>query len=122
MRAVETTGEVRIRKSILEAVASYNEVEVAFKAIREGFLKLHPSYATTARLNFLSTAIHPLKDQYRILSDRGLPKSKRNLYRFTNPLMRAYVRLRARQEQGGARGFWDPSANIFTTEGTTTTR
>jgi len=121
MRAVETTGEVRIRKSILEAIALYNEVEVTFKAIREGFLQLHPSYQTTARLNFLSTAIHPLKDQYGVLNDRGLPKSKRNLYRFTNPLMRAYVRLRARQEQGAARGFWDPSANTFTTDTPTTT-
>jgi len=85
------------------------------------FLQLHPSYQTTARLNFLSTAIHPLKDQYGVLNDRGLPKSKRNLYRFTNPLMRAYVRLRARQEQGAARGFWDPSANTFTTDTPTTT-
>ena len=121
MRAVETTGEVRIRKSILEAIALYNEVEVTFKAIREGFLQLHPSYQTTARLNFLSTAIHPLKDQYGVLNDRGLPKSKRNLYRFTNPLMRAYVRLRARQEKGAIRGFWDPTENTFTIDTPTTT-
>jgi hypothetical protein len=41
------------------------------------------------RLNFISTAITPLKNEYGILADRGMPKSKNNLYRFSNPLMRA---------------------------------
>lgn len=97
--AIETSGEIRLRKSVMEAVASLNDVEVPFKAIRESFLVLHPQYENPARLNFISTAITPLKKEYGILSDRGMPKSKNNLYRFTNPLMRAYVRLKMHQER-----------------------
>jgi hypothetical protein len=97
--AVETSGEVRTRKSVMEAVALLNDLEVPFKAIRGSFLKLHPEYQTTERLNFISTAIKPLKEEYGILADRGMPKSKNNLYRFRNPLMRGYVRLQMRKER-----------------------
>jgi hypothetical protein len=96
--AVETTGEVRVRKSILEAVATITHTDVTFKEIRESFLKLHPEYKQPAKLNFLSTAIKPLKETYRVLEDSGRPKSKKNLYRFTNPLMRGYVLLRRDRE------------------------
>ncbi len=92
--AVETTGDVRMRRSIMEAMASLNDLEVPFRAIREAFLEMHPEYGTPERLNFLSTALPDLKERYGILADRDLPKSKNNLYRFQNPLMRAYVRLR----------------------------
>jgi hypothetical protein len=108
-RAIETSGEVRVRKSILDAIALQNEPEVPFRAIRTAFLKLHPEYKTVERLNFLSTAIMPLKDEYGVLADSGLPKSNRNLYRFRNPLMRGYVRLLMRREQTTASGFWQPS-------------
>jgi hypothetical protein len=97
--AIETSGKVRLRKSVMESVAMLNDLEVPFKAIRESFLRIHPEYGTTERLNFISTAITPLKEEYRILADRGMPKSKNNLYRFRNPLMRAYVRLRMRREK-----------------------
>jgi Cdc6-like AAA superfamily ATPase len=99
--AVETSGEIKTRKSVMEAVAMLNDLEVPFKAIRESFLKIHPQYENPARLNFISTAITPLKIEYGILSDRGMPKSKNNLYRFDNPLMRAYVRLRMHKEKQG---------------------
>ena len=36
-----------------------------------------------------------------VVDDRGLKRSKRNRYRFANPLMRAYVRLRALDEAQG---------------------
>jgi ATPase family associated with various cellular activities (AAA) len=100
--AIETSGDVRVRKSVMEAVAMLNDLEVPFKAIRESFLQIHPEYKTTERLNFISTYIKPLKEEYEILADRGMPKSKNNLYRFQNPLMRAYVRLRMRQEKQNA--------------------
>jgi hypothetical protein len=100
--AIETSGEVRVRKSVMEAMALLNDTEVPFKAIREAFLKIHPRYKTPDRLNFISTAITPLKEEYGILSDRGKPKSTNNLYRFTNPLMRAYVRLRMHKEDQAA--------------------
>jgi hypothetical protein len=97
--AVETTGEVRVRKSILESIAMITHTDVSFKEIRESFLKLHPEYGGPAKLNFLSTAIKPLKETYGILEDSGRPKSKKNLYRFKNPLMRGYVLLRRERER-----------------------
>ena len=96
--AVETTGEVRMRRSIMEAMASLNDLEVPFRDIRSAFLELHPEYGSPQNLNFLSTALPDLKDQYGILADKGLSKSKNNLYRFQNPLMRGYVRLRMLRE------------------------
>jgi Novel STAND NTPase 1 len=99
--AVETSGKVQMRKSVMEAVATMNDLEVPFKAIRESFLKLHPEYGSIDKLNFLSTAITPLKDEYGILTDSGKPKSPNNKYRFVNPLMRGYVRLRMTSERQG---------------------
>ena len=102
--AVETTGKVQMRKSVMEAIATLNDLEVPFKAIRESFLKLHPEYGSIDKLNFLSTSITPLKDTYRILTDSGKPKSPNNKYRFFNPLMRGYVRLRMLNEAQGDLG------------------
>lgn len=99
--AVETSGKIQMRKSVMEAIAVLNDIEVPFKAIRESFLGLHPEYETPDKLNFLSTAITPLKDEYAILADSGKPKSPSNKYRFTNPLMRGYVRLRMHNERQG---------------------
>jgi hypothetical protein len=64
-----------MRKSVMEAVATLNDLEVPFKAIRESFLKLHPEYGAIDKLNFLSTAITPLKDTYRILTDSNNPSA-----------------------------------------------
>ncbi len=97
--AVETSGDVQLRKSVMEAMAALNDLEVPFREIRKSFLASHPEYQTLERLNFLSTVIAPLKDQYGILADSGKPKSPNNKYRFSNPLMRAYVRLRMHRER-----------------------
>lgn len=99
--AVETSGRIQMRKSVMEAVASLNDLEVPFRAIRESFLKIHPQYVTPDKLNFLSRAITPLKEEHGILTDAGKAKSKNNKYRFVNPLMRGYVRLRMLKEQQG---------------------
>jgi hypothetical protein len=99
-RAVETSGDVHMRKSVMEALASLNDDEVPFKRIREAFMDLHPSkYSDAKELNFLSTAMKPLKEDYGILVDKGIPRSKNNAWSFANPLMRAYVNLRALQER-----------------------
>jgi hypothetical protein len=99
--AIETSGEVRTRKTILEAMASRNDVAVTFMDIREEFLKLRPQYETVEKLSFLSGFMTDLKDEYQILADRGKTRSKNNLWRFANPLMRAYVRLRQHREEQG---------------------
>ncbi len=107
-RAIETSGTVRTRRSIMEAMASLNDQEVSFAAIRAAFLRAHPEYRDASRLNFLSTAITPLRDEYRIVADLGKRKSTKNLYRFRNPLMRGYVRLRMRRDNAGQGRIWDP--------------
>jgi hypothetical protein len=112
-RAVETTGVVRVRRSILEALASFHDTEVPFASIKAAFLKAHPEYKPES-LNFLNTATRAMKEDYAILADRGLPKSKRNLYRFKNPLMRGYVRLRMRREGKHQSALWDPSGSPAT--------
>jgi hypothetical protein len=119
-RAAETSGTVRIRRSILEALATLNDQEVPFAAIRAAFLAAHPEYKDASRLNFLSTAITPLRDEYEVLADRGMRKSKRNLYRFRNPLMRGYVRLRMRRDGVGQAHIWDPQAGAPVEPGITT--
>lgn len=98
-RAVETSGEVRVRKTVMEAMANVSELEIPFKRVREEFLKLHPGrYWGVDQLNFISPQISKLI-AWGVLADRGLSKSPRNLYRFANPLMRGYVRLKMKQAQ-----------------------
>jgi len=98
-RAAETTGDVRVRKTVMEAMANVNDLEIPFRKIREEFLLLHPNrYKSVDQLNFISPSIAQLKEM-DVLTDSGLPKSPNNLYRFRNPLMRGYVRLRAYREQ-----------------------
>jgi hypothetical protein len=107
--AVETSGELRTRRSIMEAMARLNDLEVPFRLMRQSFLDLHPEYQTLERLNFLSPATSELREKYGILADKGLPKSKNNLYRFKNPLMRAYVRLSMLRENQGQLGIEEPN-------------
>jgi hypothetical protein len=84
-----------------------------FRDIRLAFLKSHPSYGDDPhKRNFPSTAITPLKEEYAINEDRGRPKRKRNAYQFKYPLMRGYVRLRMRKEQGAQSAMWDPNASL----------
>ena len=45
-RAVETSGQVQMCKSVMEAIASINEPEVPFRRIREAFLEIHPKTRT----------------------------------------------------------------------------
>lgn len=100
--AVETGGEVKVRKSVLQAMAARNDAEVTFQAIREGFLELHRErYDNAEQLNFISPEMTRLIEDFGVLDDRGLRKSTRNRYRFKNPLMRAYVRLQALRERQG---------------------
>jgi Cdc6-like AAA superfamily ATPase len=104
--AVETSGDVRARRSIMEAMARINDLEVPFRDIRGSFMELHPGrYDSPTKLNFLSPSMSELCDTYGILADKGLPKSKNNLYRFRNPLMRAYVRLTMERDSKDQLGF-----------------
>ena len=76
-----------------------NAVEVPFREVRRSFLRLHPEYESPERLQFLSRAVTPLVDEHGGLARTGKAKSKNNRYRFENPLMRGYVRLRMLREK-----------------------
>lgn len=97
--AAETTGRVKVRKSIMHAIARMEKQEVTFREIKAEFQRIHPQYETLDEINFINPYLSALIKQYKVIQSRGLPKSVDRTYRFANPLMRAYVRLRAEQER-----------------------
>jgi hypothetical protein len=98
--AAETSGDVKVRKSIMMAVACQEKTEVTFGEIKVGFQRIHPHYELS-RLNFISVGLGALVEQHGVLQSRGNPRSANRTYRFANPLMRTYLRLRDLQQQPG---------------------
>ncbi len=96
--AAETSGEVMVRKSIMTAMARSEKSEMTFREIREAFQQIHPQYDDLKKLNFINVDLGKLVER-GILQTRGVKKSKDRAYRFVNPLMRTFVRLKAAQEQ-----------------------
>lgn len=96
--AAETTGTVKTRKSVMEAVARLEKQEVTFREIKASFRKTHPEY-DDKQADFINPHVSELVDKYGVLQSRGIKRSADRTYRFANPLMRAYVKLRAEQEQ-----------------------
>jgi hypothetical protein len=66
--------------------------------IKASFWKLHPHYESMDKLNFINPGLSELVDEYAIVQSRGKKRSADRTYRFTNPLMRAYVLVKMRQE------------------------
>jgi len=97
--AAETTGKVKVRKSIMQAAARLEKQEVTFREIKAEFQKIHPQYKTLNEINFINPGLSALVNEKAVLQSRGLPKSADRTYRFANPLMRAYVRLRVEHER-----------------------
>lgn len=96
--AAETTGTVKTRKSVMEAVARLEKQEVTFREIKASFRETHPQY-TIKQADFISPHLGELVDKYGVLQSRGVKKSADRTYRFANPLMRAYVKLRVEQDR-----------------------
>jgi AAA domain len=96
--AAETTGTVKVRRSIMEAIARTEKQELTFREIKASFREIHQKY-DMKQADLINPHLSALVEKYHVLQSRGLPKSKDRLYRFANPLMRAYVRLMARQAQ-----------------------
>ncbi len=111
-RAVETTGTVRARRSVLEGIARHGDTEIPFSAIRAEFIREHPTYSGKP-VNFLSNAIGKLKDD-GVLADRGRAKSTSNKYRFRNPLMRNYIRMLMRRKDPQL-VLWEPNPAVSST-------
>lgn len=100
--AAETTGKVKVRKSIMQAMAGQEKSELTFREIRLAFQRVHPEYESLDSINFINVGLGALVDRYRVLQSRGIKKSSDRTYRFLNPLMRTYVLLKFMQEQRGA--------------------
>jgi hypothetical protein len=94
--ASEKTGTVRMRRRVMEAIAEAENPEVGLGEIRDAFAELFPELSTPARLDRIGDAARGLV-HFGVLSgaDQG---TSRGRYRMTHPLMRAYVRLRRREE------------------------
>lgn len=99
--AAETSGEVKVRKSIMQALATQEKTELTFCEVRAAFQKIHRNYDLDS-LGFINVGLGDLVGKYRVLQSRGRPKSPNRTYRFANPLMRTYVLLRARQDNAAA--------------------
>lgn len=99
--AIETTGKIRTRKSILEAMGTYEKQELTFGEIKSAFWKIHPQYPNLKALDFISPYLEQLITKYEIVQSRGVPRSADRTYRFRNPLMRGYVRLKQVEEAQG---------------------
>lgn len=98
--AAETSGDVKVRKSIMQALATQEKAELTFREIRAEFHKIHRNYDLDS-LGFINVGLGDLVRKYGVLQSRGRPKSPNRTYRFANPLMRTYVLLRARQDDAG---------------------
>ena len=101
--AIESGGEVQMRRSVLEAFAQVGANEASLQDIRRSFEVLYPESATPERLRAVGKTVRSLKVDYGILADRNRPRSSANRYRFVDPLMRAYVRLKREERQRDAR-------------------
>jgi AAA domain len=99
--AVETTGKIRTRKSVLEAMATFEKQEVTFREIKAAFWKIHPQYQNLKALDFINPYLTQLISKYAIVQSRGIPRSADRRYRFRNPLMRGYIRLKQQEEAQG---------------------
>ena len=88
--AAETSGEVKVRKSIMQALATQEKTELTFREVRAAFQKIHRNYDLDS-LGFINVGLGDLVGKYRVLQSRGRPKSPNRTYRFANPLMRTYV-------------------------------
>ena len=105
MKAIETTGQKQYRKQIMRAMAECADEYVTMEQIRSGVSK---NLGKNIRSTALSGPLRDLKsDHYgRVLRDvEGAQEGERvhNLSAFSNPGMRAFVRMR---HQAEARGFW----------------
>jgi hypothetical protein len=91
-RAIRARGEPSLRQSTLAAVAESADAETGMPEIVAAFLQINPQYERPERIRFLGRLLAELRDEHGILEDAWLEGHRG--YRFRDPLMRVYVRLR----------------------------
>jgi Holliday junction resolvasome RuvABC ATP-dependent DNA helicase subunit len=95
LRAIESSRGPQTRKRVLEAVANTGRRVSSLNDIRESYLRRHPDDASARQAGFFQRPIRELVQQYGLLVELRQASNEGPLYRFRDPLMRAYVRLHA---------------------------
>jgi hypothetical protein len=93
LQAIESTRGPQTRKKVLEALASTERWVASLSEIRESYLNRHPNDAAARQSGFFQKPIGQLVGEYRLLTELRNRGNEGSLYRFRDPLMRAYVRL-----------------------------
>jgi Cdc6-like AAA superfamily ATPase len=93
LRAVEPTRSKQLRKRILEALASCPNRVASLSEIRAVYLEKNPDDEGARKSGFFQKPLAELVGQYGILVERRPEGADTPLYGFTDPLMRAYIRL-----------------------------
>jgi hypothetical protein len=93
LRAVEPTRGRQVRKEVLEALAEHGQSVVSVDELRTEYLRLFPSSPGAAESGFIQRPLRELVQDYGLLTEIPGEGNRANLYRFRDPLMRAYVRL-----------------------------
>jgi ATPase family associated with various cellular activities (AAA) len=104
-RAIRGRGQASVRQGTLAALATLDDIEVSVTDAQRKFLELHPQYERVERIRFVGRILRELRDEHGILEDAWLNDGRPG-FRFRDPLMRVYVRLRTLQDRQEAAAEW----------------
>jgi hypothetical protein len=107
-RATRGPGQAALRQGALTALAGSSEIEMSLPQLRTAFLAVHPQYERVERVQFIGAILKEFRDEFGILEDAWLPNGQRG-YRFHDPMMRVFVRLKALSDRNSAAAMWRSS-------------
>ena len=104
-QAIRGRGQPAIRQGVLAALASGERIQISQDEVLQAFLALHPHYERIDRVRFVAKQLKEFREEFAILEqawlDDGTPA-----YRFRDPLMRVYIRLRTLRDYRTAGAAW----------------
>ena len=107
-RSIRGRGQPPLRQSALSALAASEKIEVSMQEVQKAFLDLEPRYERVERVRFLGRMLKEFQDESGILEsawqEDGTPA-----YRFRDPLMRVYIRLRTLRDRRDGAERWRSS-------------
>jgi ATPase family associated with various cellular activities (AAA) len=107
-RATRAPGQPALRQAALAALTDGVASELSLHDVQSAFLERFPQYERIQRVQFISGILKEFRDTFGILEDAWLDDGRRG-YRFHDPLMRVYVRLRALRDRQAADASWRAS-------------
>jgi hypothetical protein len=107
-RAIRGRGQPALRRGALAALAAPEEVEVSMQEVQRTFVELHPHYERVERVRFIGKLLKEFQEEFGILEPAwrqdGTPA-----FRFRDPLMRVYIRLRTLRDRRAETARWRSS-------------